>query len=134
MSLCAFDAAGTDVGGPLAPAASKFMVCMDSSGQLPPIYDLSIPQRCAESAGLEWAAVISCYGGARGAELLKAAAAEEKRVFGDKGFGSVPKVIVDGKAVCPFRDPAGQYTPCDYDIVAKAISGAGPDRAAPAAL
>ena len=61
--------------------------------------------------------------GARGAELLKAAAAEEKRVFGDKGFGSVPKVIVDGKAVCPFRDPAGQYTPCDYDIVAKAISG-----------
>ena len=99
VTLCAFDAAGSTVGGALAPTASAFLECMDSS-KLPLFYDESIPKGCAGTVGLDWSGIKGCFGGTHGTALLKSAAARVTAQFGEKSFG-LPTVVVDGKAVCP---------------------------------
>jgi len=113
VTLCAFDGAGSQIGGELTANASAFLLCMDSHDHLPLFYEPSIAKGCAEQAGLPWQPITRCFDGSHGDTLLSLAATRVTQQFGKQGFG-LPTVVVDGQPVC-------SQDACDYDTVAKAL-------------
>lgn len=114
VTLCAFEAATSEVGRPITPNASAYLECMDAA-KLPLFYTPTIPKACASSLGLNWTFIDQCFGGSRGEALLRAAASRVSSQIGSAGF-HIPTVYVDGRKVCPVGK-----TDCDYDLVAGAL-------------
>ena len=112
VTLCAFEAAGSQVGKPINSIASAYLECMDNA-DLPLFFDSTIAKACANKVELQWEGISQCFGGSRGNDLLSAAAARVTDQVGSESF-HIPLVVVDGQKGCT-------SDACNYDVVAKAL-------------
>lgn len=117
VTLCAFEAAGSQLGQPINSNASSFLECMDGA-DLPLFFEPKIPKGCASKTALQWEGIDTCFRGSRGDDLLSSAAARVTKQVGTGSF-HIPLILVDGQKVCTSDD-------CDYDVVAKALGQPSP--------
>lgn len=111
ITLCAFNQTSQD---PATQEAVDFLVCMDEAkgGIFHPLKALTAGKTCAASASLDWSSMESCYNGAQGDAVLKAAS-----VIWNKQF--------PGRATVPHTFVNQADTQADYSDIKKALCAAG---------